>query len=172
MLISQQSADALNEQIGAEFGAMLQYVAISSYFDAEGLPELAHHFALQADEERDHAMRIVKYVVDADAPLRIPVIEAPRAGFASAEEAVQLSLEWEMNVTDRINSLMDLAIEQNEHLTKTFLDWFVSEQLEEVSSMDTLLRMIRRAGESGLMFVESHLARRLHAGGDKTAVPG
>lgn len=166
MLISKKTADVLNEQIGLEFGAMLQYVAISSYFDSEGLPELAHHFAVQAQEERDHAMRIVKFVVDADAPLRIPAIEAPRAAFASAEEAVELSLEWEMNVTDRINAIMDLAIKQNEHVTRTFVEWFVTEQLEEVSSMDTLLRMIRRAGEAGLMFVESHLARRLHGGAE------
>jgi bacterioferritin B len=169
MLISQQTADTLNHQVGLEFGAMLQYVAISSYFDGEGLPELAHHFALQAQEERDHAMRIVKFLGDADAPLRIPAVDAPRAEFASAEEAVQLSLEWEMSVTERINAIMDLAIERNEHLTKAFLDWFVTEQLEEVSSMDTLLRMIRRAGESGLMFIESHLARRLH-GGTESAV--
>lgn len=171
MLISNRTADALNDQLGLEFGAMLQYVAISSYFDAEGLPELAHHFAVQAQEERDHAMRIVKFIVDADAALRIPAIEAPRSTFASAEEAVQLSLEWEMTVTDRINAIMDLAISENEHLTKTFLDWFVTEQLEEVSSMDTLLRMIRRAGDSGLMFVESHLARRLH-GGSQQATAG
>ena|SRR5918999_4825443 len=164
MLISKQTASALNEQIGHEFGAMLQYIAIASYFDTEGLPELAHHFSRQADEEREHAMRIVKYVVDADAPLKIPAIEAPRTKFATAEEAVQLSLDWELEVTRQINSLVDLALKQNDHLTKTFLDWFVSEQLEEVSSMDTLLRMIKRAGEAGLMFVESHLARRLHAG--------
>ncbi len=163
-MISKETADALNAQVGHEFGASLQYVAISSYFNQEGLPELAHHFQLQADEERAHAMRIIQYITDADAQLRIPSIPAPRAGFKSAEEAVKLSLDWEMKVTDQFNALMDLAIKQNEHLTRNFLEWFVNEQLEEVSSMDTLLRMIRRAGEQGLMFVESHLARKLHGG--------
>lgn len=163
-MISKETADALNAQVGHEFGASLQYVAISCYFNQEGLPELAHHFQLQADEERGHAMKIVQYIVDADAPLKIPSIPAPRAGFKSAEEAVQLSLDWELKVTKQINDLMDLAIKQNEHLTRNFLEWFVNEQLEEVSSMDTLLRMIRRAGEQGLMFVESHLARKLHGG--------
>jgi len=165
MLISKETADALNAQVGHEFGASLQYVAISSYFNQEGLPELAHHFQLQADEERAHAMRIIQYITDADAPLKIPAISAPRAGFKSAEEAVALSLDWELKVTKQINELMDLAIKQNEHLTRNFLEWFVNEQLEEVSSMDTLLRMIRRAGEQGLMFVESYLARKLHGGG-------
>jgi ferritin len=164
MMISKETADALNTQVGHEFGASLQYVAISSYFFQEGLPELAHHFQVQADEERAHAMRIVQYIVDADAQLKIPSISAPRAGFKSAEEAVKLSLDWEMKVTEQINGLMDLAIKQNEHLTRNFLEWFVNEQLEEVSSMDTLLRMVRRAGEQGLMFVESYLARKLHGG--------
>jgi ferritin len=62
-----------------------------------------------------------------------------------------------MLVTEQINELMDLAIKQNNHITKNFLDWFVSEQLEEVSSMDTLLRMINRAGDSGILFVENYL---------------
>ena len=90
MLISDKIATSLNEQVGHEFGAMLQYVAIASYFDTEGLPELAHHFSLQAQEERDHAMRIVKFITDADAPLRIPAIPAPKPKFKSAENAVQL----------------------------------------------------------------------------------
>ena len=165
MMISKETVDALNAQVGHEFGASLQYVAVSSYFSHEGLPELAHHFQLQADEERTHAMKIVQYIVDADGSLKIPSIPAPRVGFKSAEEAVQLSLDWELKVTKQFNDLMDLAIKQNEHLTRNFLEWFVNEQLEEVSSMDMLLRMIRRAGEQGLMFVESHLARKLHAGG-------
>jgi bacterioferritin B len=112
MLISTKTAAALNEQIGHEFGAMLQYVAIASYFETEGLPELAHHFSRQADEERDHAMRIVKYVVDADAPLKIPSIEAPRTKFKTAEEAVQLSLDWELEVTRQINELVDLTFSE------------------------------------------------------------
>lgn len=163
-MISKQTVDALNAQVGHEFGASLQYVAISSYFNQEGLPELAHHFQLQADEERAHAMKIVQYIVDADGALKIPAVSVPRAGFKSAEEAVQLSLDWELKVTKQINDLMDLAIKQNDHLTRNFLEWFVNEQLEEVSSMDTLLRMVRRAGDQGLMFVESYLARKLHGG--------
>lgn len=163
-MISKETADALNAQVGHEFGASMQYIAISCYFSQEGLPELSHHFQLQADEERAHAMRIVQYIVDADATLKIPSIPAPRGTFKSAEEAVQLSLDWELKVTTQINELMDLAIKQNEHLTRNFLEWFVTEQLEEVSSMDMLLRMVKRAGEQGLMFVESHLARKLHGG--------
>ena len=159
MLISKEMNEAIDEQIGNEFGASIQYVAIASYFDGEGLPMLARHFYRQASEEREHAMRFVKFLVDAGARVRIPTIPAPRCEFKSAEEAVDLSLGWEMTVTKQINGLMDRAIRENDHTSKTMLEWFVNEQLEEVSSMDTLLRMIRRAGEKGLLFVENYLAQ-------------
>ena len=159
MLISADMNAALNEQIGNEFGASLQYVAIATYFDGEGLPQLAQRFYAQATEERDHAMRFVRYVVDADGQVEIPAIPAPQSRFRSAEEAVQLSLTWELTVTRQINTLVDLAIRESDHMTKNVLDWFVNEQREEVATMDTLLRMVRRAGESGLLFVENYLAQ-------------
>ena len=159
MLISPDVNSALNEQIGREFGASIQYVAIAAYFDCEGLPSLAKHFYRQAEEEREHAMRFVRYVVDADGHVEVPAIEAPKSNFSSAEEAVSLSLDWEMEVTRQINALMDMAITRSDHMTKNFLEWFVSEQREEVASMDTLLKMVRRAGESGLLFVENYLSR-------------
>jgi ferritin len=158
MLISKEMNEAIDEQIGNEFGASIQYVAIAAYFDGEGLPMLAQHFYRQANEERDHAMRFVKFLVDAGARVQIPAIPAPRCEFKSAEEVVDLSLNWEMAVTKQINGLMDRAIRENDHTSRTMLEWFVNEQLEEVSSMDTLLRMIRRAGEKGLLFVENYLA--------------
>ncbi|MGH7720900.1 MAG: ferritin [Gemmatimonadaceae bacterium] len=160
MLITPEINDAFNAQIGHEFGASLQYVAIAAYFEVEGLPVLGRHFHRQALEEREHAMRFVKYVVDAGGRVVIPSIPAPKSEFRSAEEAVQLSLDWEMKVTQQINGLMDVAIRKNDHIARNFLEWFVNEQLEEVSSMDTLLRMIRRAGgEKGLIFVENYLAQ-------------
>jgi bacterioferritin B len=168
MLISAAVNDALNRQIGNEFGASIQYVAIAAHFDCEGLPQLARHFYKQANEEREHAMRFVKFVVDADGRIEIPEINAPKSRFKSAEEAVQLSLNWEMEVTRQINGLMDMAYKHNDHLTRNFLEWFVQEQLEEVSSMDTLLKMIRRAGEQGLLFVENYLAQGDGGGGRLT----
>ena len=164
MIFSERMNAAINEQIGHEFGASLQYVSIASYFDRESLPELARHFYRQAEEERDHAMRFVQYVADAGGLVGIPSIPAPQADFASAEEAVQLSLDWENTVTKQIGSLVDLALKENDHTSKTFLDWFVTEQLEEVSSMSTLLGMIRRAGKDGLLFVEAYVGRRPASG--------
>ena len=148
MLISAEMKAAINEQIGHEFAAMLQYVAIATYFEGEALPGLAHHFYRQAEEEREHAMRFVSYVVEAGGKVAIPAMPAVKSGFGSAEEAVQLSLDQELTVTRQINGLMDQAITENDHTARTMLEWFVAEQVEEVSSMETLLRMVQRAGDS------------------------
>ena len=160
MLFSEKMNEAINAQIGNEFGAALQYVSIAAYFDRESLPSMAAHFYTQAEEERLHAMKFVHYVIDAGGTVRIPAVPAPKADFSSAEEAVALSLNWEETVTKQIGALADLAVQESNHMTKVFLDWFITEQLEEVSSMDTLLSIVRRAGPNGLLFVEDYLARQ------------
>ena len=157
MQISKEMNAAMNEQVGHELAASHQYVAIAVHFDDAGLPALAKFFYRQSLEEREHAMKFVKYLVDADGHVEIPSIPAPRARFTSAEEAVNLSLESEKRVTSQINELMDLAVKQRDYGSRNLLEWFVAEQREEVSSMDTLLKMVRRAGESGLLFVENYL---------------
>ena len=166
-LISEAMNAQINAQIGHEFGASLQYVNIAAYFDDVGLPVLTQHFFRQADEEREHAMKFVRYLLDAGGQVAIPAIPAPRHEFASAEEAVALALEWEHTVTKQINALLDRAFSERDYVAHDFLEWFAREQLEEVSSMDTLLKMVRRSGESGLMLVENAIAsgRALSLGG-------
>lgn len=167
MLISQSMNEQMNVQIGHEFGASLQYVNIAAYFDDAGLPVLTQHFFRQADEEREHAMKFVRYILDAGGHVAIPAVPAPRHAFASAEEAVSLALEWEYTVTKQINALLERASSERDYVAHDFLEWFAREQLEEVSSTDTLLKMIRRSGESGLMHVENALSsgRSLSLGG-------
>ncbi|MCC6929800.1 MAG: ferritin [Gemmatimonadaceae bacterium] len=172
MLITDAMTAAMSEQIGNELAASNQYVAIAVYFDGEGLPALAKHFYKQAAEERQHAMRFVKYLVDAGATPIIPAIPAPRASFTSAADAVQLSLDSELRVTRQINALMDLAIKEGDHLSRNALEWFVNEQREEVSSMDMLLRMVKRAGEPGLFFVENFLIQGGPEGGEDEGEEG
>jgi ferritin len=162
MLISKTMNTALNEQVGYEFSAMLQYVSIASYFSEEGLSGLATHFFKQADEEKGHALRFVKYILDAGGHVSIPEVEAPQHLFKSAREAVELALAHEKRVTDLINRLVELAMKEGDHISKSALDWFVREQLEEVSSMDNLLKVVTRAGENNLLFVEQYLTH--HAG--------
>ncbi len=96
---------ALNEQIGYEFAASQQYVAIAVHYDAQTLPQLAAHFYRQAVEERNHAMMMVQYLLDAGEQPRIPGVEAPRTDFADVVEPVTVALEQERRVSDQIGAL-------------------------------------------------------------------
>lgn len=159
MPVEQPVVDALNAQLGRELEAHLQYLAISSWFDAEGLPELTRFFRAQADEEHEHAMRFLDYLQDVGGPVAIPALAAPKPSFESAEEAVAASLEWEEDVTEHIHRLLDLATERRDHATQVFLQWFVTEQVEEVATMGELLQVTRRAGEGNLLLVDDYVAR-------------
>jgi ferritin len=161
MLISQKLNTAINEQIGREFGASMQYVAMAAHFGAENLLALQQYFDRQADEEREHAMKFIHHVVEAGGRVSVPAVRAPKNTFASLEEAVKLSLDWEVEVTNQIYALVNLAAEEGNWITHHFLQWFVDEQLEEVSSMDQLLSVVRRAGDQ-VLWVEDYLARVGH----------
>lgn len=165
-LISDKMNAGLNQQIVNELSASMQYIAIAAYFDAEDLLELARHFYRQAEEEREHAMRFVKFVVEAGGSVEIGAIPQPQNRFSLAEEAIQKALEGEITVTRQINALVDLALQETDHITNNFLQWFVTEQLEEVSSTSTLLKTVQRAGENNLLMVEEYLVRHGRLGAD------
>jgi len=156
--------DALNEQIGYEFAASQQYVAIAVHYDAETLPQLAAHFYRQAVEERNHAMMIVQYLLDADERIVVPGVEAPRTEFADPIAPVALALEQEKRVTEQIVALVQLAREEGELVGEQFLHWFLQEQREEVASMTELLATVER-GRDNLLQVEELLSR---SGGEES----
>jgi len=151
-------ARALNGQVGYEFAASQQYIAIAAYYDAQTLPQLAAHFYRQAVEERNHAMMMVQYLLDADQEVVIPGIEAPQTQFADAVAPVSLALAQEKRVTAQIVELVKLAREEGELVGEQFLHWFLTEQREEVSSMNDLLAVVER-GRDNLLLVEEYMAR-------------
>src|ERR1039457_4706053 len=116
MLTSKKVIGAINEQIGYEFSASMQYYAIAAHFAAEALPRLSQHFFQQAEEEKGHALRFIKYGVDAGGRVVIPAIDAPKEKFKNPEEAVKLSLDQEVHVTQQINGLVALARSEIAHL--------------------------------------------------------
>ena len=161
--------DQLNEQIGYEFGASQQYVAIAAFYDAQTLPQLAAHFYRQSVEERNHAMMIVQYIVDADEEVRVPGVEAPQTAFADVVEPVALALAQEKRVTEQIAALVLLAREEGDLVGEQFLYWFLQEQREEVASMSSLLDVIERSRDNVLL-VEEYLARE--SGGENPLEAG
>ena len=167
MLTSKKVINAINEQIGYEFSASMQYYAIGAHFAEEALPQLSQHFFQQAEEEKGHALRFIKYVVDAGGRVVIPAIDAPKSNFKTPKDAVKLSLDQEVKVTRQINALVELARSENDYITINFLQWFLTEQLEEVSSMDNLLKIVERAGTDLLQADEGSTTdeeniRRIH----------
>ena len=150
--------EALNEQIAYEFGASQQYVAIAVYYDAETLQTLAAHFYRQAVEERNHAMMMVQYLLDADADALIPAVEAPQVSFGDVVAPVQLALDQEKRVTGQIQQLALTARDEGDLVAEQFMHWFLQEQREEVSSMSSLLDVVSRSKDD-VMHVEDFLAR-------------
>jgi bacterioferritin B len=161
-------ADLLADQIAHEFAASQQYVAIAVWFDGEALPKLAAHFYAQALEERNHAMMMVQYLLDADQPATVPGVAGPQVAFADAREPVALALSQERRVSEQIQTLARTARDEGDYIGEQFMNWFLKEQVEEVATVSDLLKIVDRAGDN-LFHVEDYLAREVT--GAKTADP-
>ena len=127
--------DKLNEQVGHEFAAHQQYVAIAVYYDAQTLPRLAAFFYRQAVEERNHAMIMLRYLIDAGAEAKIPAVPAPQCGFGDIVAPVELALDQESRWPSRSRAGRDVARDAGDYASEQFVQWFLKEQVEEVSSM-------------------------------------
>jgi ferritin len=162
--------DLLTEQIGHEYFASQQYVAIAVWYDQQALPQLAAHFYAQAVEERNHAMMIVQYLMDREARVVIPGVPEVRNDFSSVVEPLELALAQERLVTSQFETLIALARSERDYLGEQFMHWFLKEQVEEVASISTLLQVGRRVGEN-VMLLEDYLARESGTaeGADPTA---
>jgi ferritin len=164
--------ERLNEQIGHEFAASQQYLAIAVYYDDETLPRLASFFYQQALEERNHALMMVQYLLDAGAAAAIPGIDGPQNEFDDVVAPVALALEQERRVSDQINALTAIARQEGDYTSEQFMQWFIKEQIEEVASMADLMKVVERARDNPLL-AEEYLAREAPAaaGPDPTAPP-
>ncbi len=150
--------ELLQTQVGNEFSASQQYIALAVWFDNEDLPRLASHFYKQALEERNHAMMIVQFLMDNDIPVAVPGTAAPLNEFKAPRDLVDLALRQEQQVTDQIVALAKAAREEGDYIGEQFMQWFLKEQVEEVSSMKTLLTIMDRA-DGNMFYVETFLTR-------------
>lgn len=155
--LSEKMVAALNAQMGREFGASNQYLAMAIYMDARSLGDLSAFFYRQAEEERQHAMKFLHYMLDADATPVVPAMPEPKAEFESVEEIIETSLNYERDVTAHIHELVDLALQQKDHTTNQFLQWFVSEQLEEEATFSRLLDVARQS--TSMLLIDQYVSR-------------
>ena len=162
---AERFVEALNEQIGREFGASQQYLAVAIWYEDQTLPRLAQLFYDQSVEERGHGLMMAKYLLDSGLLPRVPAVAEPRPNFADMVEPIRLSLEQERKVTDQIAALASIAREENDYVSEQFMQWFLKEQVEEIDLMTTLLDTAERARDRPLD-LEDFIAREGIGGGE------
>jgi ferritin len=139
---------ALNAQLGGELYSSHLYLSMSAYCESANMPGAAHWFRMQADEERTHAMRFFEHLVDRGGRVVLGTIEAPPTEFSSLLDAFERALEAERNVTAAIDRLASMAIDQGDHAAQAFLQWFVTEQVEEEKQADEVVQTLRAIGDN------------------------
>ncbi|HEY5822426.1 MAG TPA: ferritin [Propionibacteriaceae bacterium] len=167
---AERFVEQLNTQIGHEFAAHQQYVACAVYYDALTMPQMAGFFYAQALEERGHAMMMVQYLIDSDAPVRIPGVSSPQNEFADLVAPVALALDQERRVTAQINELTKIAREESDFASDQFMQWFIKEQVEEVATMSDLITVVRRSKDN-IEAIEDYIQREHQAGGVEVGAP-
>ena len=159
---SSSFAELLSAQVGHEFAASQQYIAIAVWADAQDLPQLASRFYQHSLGERNHAMMMVQYMLDRDIAVTIPAVPAPHATFEGPVAALRMALEQEKQVTRQIEALFQAARAESDPLGEQFMLWFLREQVEEVANMNTLVTIAERADDKWFR-IEEYLARETAA---------
>lgn len=162
MLISESMNVRLNEQITAEFSAAQIYLAMACKFDEMGLRVLGKRFFGQYDEEREHAIRILKFVQEVGGSVTLDVLPKPKANYPDARSIIVAALESEREISAMINDLVSLADSEKDYATRSFLNWFVDEQVEEVASMTDLLSLVDLAA-GNMLQVENRVRHEMMA---------
>lgn len=162
-MISAKMQDALNEQVNKEFFSAYMYLAMSGYCNTLGLPGFAHWMRMQYEEEIMHVTKMYDYIQDQGGEVHLKAIEQPEQVYGTPLEIFETTLEHEQYVTTLIHRLMDLAVEERDYATQTFLQWYVTEQVEEESNVNDIVSPLRMVGEDkgGLMMIDQQLGGRL-----------
>lgn len=140
---------ALNDQINAEMFSAYLYLAMVAYFQDQNLSGFAHWMTLQNEEETLHAMKFFRYIGERGGRVRLEAIEKPQFEWKSPLDAMEAALEHEAYITGRINELVNLAMEEKDYATASFLNWFVDEQVEEEDSVNEVVQKLRLLGKDG-----------------------
>ena len=161
-MLSAKVQDALNAQINLEFASSYHYLAMAAHFEATSLPGMAMWMKVQADEERDHAMRLFNHMCDRGGAVVLQAIESPRLEFDSPLSVFEASLENEQKVTTAINQLYALARAEDDYATQVMLQWFISEQVEEEKTAQQAIDQLRMAGNdpSAILMLDQKLGSR------------
>jgi ferritin len=155
--------DALNAQLNAELYSSYLYLSMAAYFESTNLAGFANWMNVQAQEELMHAMKFYDYINERGGRVILKQIEGPPSIWDSPKVAFEHVLKHERKVTSLINSLVDLSMLEKDHATYNFMQWFVSEQVEEESSAETVLNKLKLVGSdgSGILMLDQELGARV-----------
>ncbi|MGB9595319.1 MAG: ferritin [Candidatus Poribacteria bacterium] len=161
-MISKKLQDAFNEQIQAEMGSAYLYLSMAAYFHDINMEGMAHWMEVQAKEEQTHAEKFFKHIVDRGGRVELLAIDKPKFEWASPLDAFSDTLKHEKYITGRINNLVKMASEENDYAAGTFLQWFVTEQVEEESNASKIVAMLEKIKDSanGLFMLDHRLGER------------
>ncbi len=164
-MLTKEIEDALNAQLNYELLSAYIYLSMSAQFTSENLDGFAHWMSEQAKEEVGHAMKFYSFINDRQGRVALQAIDKPQFDWKSPLDAFESALEHEKSVTKRINDLVDLALKHGDHATNIFLQWFVTEQIEEESSVDEVIEQLKKMGDfkGGLYLLDRELATRSSA---------
>ena len=171
-MIKEKVQDALNEQLNAELYSAYLYMSMSAYFQSINLNGFANWMSVQTQEELTHAMKFYDFINDRNERVILKSIEAPPTEWDSPLAAFEAAYEHEQKVTGVINELVNLAVAENDHATNIFLQWFVTEQVEEESSVDEVVQKLKLAGDApgALFLIDQELGQRTFVGVTNGAV--
>ncbi len=163
-MLSERINKLINEQIQKEFYSAYLYLGMEAYFSNLNLDGFANFFRIQVQEERDHAMKFFDYINQKGGTVELLQINAPDAKFESAEEIFAMTLNHEQFVTQSIYNIVNAAMDEKDHATNTFLQWFVTEQVEEESTMEKYLRKLQliKNDPNGLFMLDAEMAQRVY----------
>ena len=153
---------AMNKQMNAEFYNSHLYLAMAAWFESQNLPGFAHWMSKQAEEERGHALRFYGQLKDRRGAIAVAAVEAPPAGYRSPLAAIEAAFSHEAKVSEAINEMVSAATAEKDYTTVNFLQYFISEQVEEEAQTDAIVQQLRMAGDSkgALMQIDHHLGKR------------
>ncbi|MCI2425029.1 ferritin [Candidatus Acetothermia bacterium] len=162
-MISQRMQNALNEQIKHELESAYLYLSMVAYFRAEAFDGMAQWMTVQAQEEFTHAMKLFDYIDESDGRVELSALAQPPKEWTSPLEAFQAAYQHEQFITEKIDDLMKLAIEVKDHAAQIMLQWFVTEQIEEESSVRKIVNLLARVGDSGhgIVMIDRELGKRI-----------
>lgn len=154
--------DAMNEQIKNEFFSAYQYLSMAAYCESENLPGFARWMRTQAQEETEHAMKLYNFILDRNGRVVLQGIEEPVVEFGSPLEVFEQALEHEQKVTAMINDLYALSVRENDYASQTFLQWFVTEQVEEEKNAGDVVDTLKMIGDKSeaLFLLDRELGQR------------